>query len=49
MQLAVKEFQKKEMHLALFIHGVFFFIVRKEEKERKKRKRGVLFGCMRRT
>jgi hypothetical protein len=37
------------MHLALFIHDAFFSIARKEEKERKKRKREVLFGCMRRT
>jgi hypothetical protein len=45
MYLSVKEFRRKELHLALFDHGTFFSITRKEEEERKKGERGVVHGC----
>jgi hypothetical protein len=48
MQLSVKEFRRKEMHLALFNHDAFFSIARKKEEERKKGERGVVLGCARR-
>jgi hypothetical protein len=35
MQLLVKKFLRKKLHLALFIHDVFFSIARKEEEERE--------------
>jgi hypothetical protein len=47
MQLSVKESWRKGLHLTSHNHGAFFSIARKEEKERKKRKRGAVFGCTR--
>jgi hypothetical protein len=35
------------VHLTSHSHDVFFFIAQKEEKERKKGEREVVFGCTR--